>query len=157
MVVMSTPTSRKRPAPGTTPVGPLPQIPMLSSGDQMVQWHNGQANETSYADNNYGILRAPQQYPPHPIIPDTSNTLARKPAGASRALVPAVQRPTFNGTSDAWPNFGADDSMALQAALQDGLPEGDNIDKLEEMALNAKREAQSKRKQIPPFVQKLSR
>ncbi|KAH6669974.1 putative heat shock factor protein [Halenospora varia] len=37
-----------------------------------------------------------------------------------------------------------------------GLEENDNIELLEERAAIAKRDAQSKRKQIPPFVQKLS-
>jgi len=37
------------------------------------------------------------------------------------------------------------------------MEENDSIELLEERAAIAKREAQSKRKQIPPFVQKLSR
>jgi heat shock transcription factor len=37
------------------------------------------------------------------------------------------------------------------------MEENDNIELLEERAAVAKREATSKRKQIPPFVQKLSR
>lgn len=37
------------------------------------------------------------------------------------------------------------------------MDEHDSIERLEEMAQRAKREAQAKRKQIPPFVQKLSR
>lgn len=38
-----------------------------------------------------------------------------------------------------------------------GMEENDNIELLEEKANVAKRDAQGKRKQIPPFVQKLSR
>jgi len=37
------------------------------------------------------------------------------------------------------------------------MEENDNIELLEEKATVAKRDAQAKRKQIPPFVQKLSR
>jgi heat shock transcription factor len=37
------------------------------------------------------------------------------------------------------------------------MEENDSIERLEERAAIAKRDAQSKRKQIPPFVQKLSR
>ena len=37
------------------------------------------------------------------------------------------------------------------------IEESDSIERLEEKAAIAKRDAQSKRKQIPPFVQKLSR
>jgi len=37
------------------------------------------------------------------------------------------------------------------------MDENDSIERLEERAARAKREAQVKRKQIPPFVQKLSR
>jgi heat shock transcription factor len=37
------------------------------------------------------------------------------------------------------------------------VDDSDSIEALEERALRAKKEAMNKRKQIPPFVQKLSR
>ena len=46
--------------------------------------------------------------------------------------------------------------LSPQIAEED-VQETNNIEVLEEMAQKAKRDAQGKRKGIPPFVQKLSR
>jgi heat shock transcription factor len=62
----------------------------------------------------------------------------------------------FNGSTNAsaWPgDFG--DGTGLE--LQGGGGWINTDEQLEQRALIAKREAQAKRKQIPPFVQKLSR
>ena len=78
-----------------------------------------------------------------------STQLARRPL--NRQLVPTNQR--YDNTVDTW--FGDD---PMQDPTQgNGMEESDNIELLEEKAAVAKRDAQSKRKQIPPFVQKLSR
>jgi heat shock transcription factor, other eukaryote len=74
-----------------------------------------------------------------------SNQLARRPANQ---VIPRDR--------------GRADSSDIQWTEQaDGQrPEGawgDNLDDLRQRAQVAKREAQSKRKQIPPFVQKLAR
>jgi heat shock transcription factor len=50
-----------------------------------------------------------------------------------------------------------DDTSLITRDGDNETAEQDNIEKLEEMAQKAKRDAQGKRKQIPPFVQKLSR
>lgn len=47
--------------------------------------------------------------------------------------------------------------MMDQQGSNGAMEDSDSIERLEEKAAVAKREAQSKRKQIPPFVQKLSR
>lgn len=70
--------------------------------------------------------------------------------------MPSGNRPgSFDASSEPWGNFG-DDTAFLQGA-NGSVDEHDNLEHLEERALRAKREAQAKRKQIPPFVQKLSR
>jgi len=57
---------------------------------------------------------------------------------------------------DAWGQYG-DEQLVEVAGGNGGVQENDNIELLEERAAIAKRDSQSKRKQIPPFVQKLSR
>ena len=83
----------------------------------------------------------------------SSTQLARRPM--NRQMVQTAPRATFDNTNDPWGPFG-DDSL-LDPQNQNGMEETDNIELLEEKAVIAKRDAQSKRKQIPPFVQKLSR
>lgn len=73
----------------------------------------------------------------------------------NQALVPAHGR-NFDTSIEPWTSFGGDNAL-LQRNDEGGAAEQDNIDALEEMAQKAKREAQNKRKSIPPFVQKLSR
>lgn len=74
----------------------------------------------------------------------------------NRALVPTGVRQNFDSASDPW-SFVGEDSSLLQQQPNGNLTETDNVEVLEEMAHKAMREAQQKRKQIPPFVQKLSR
>ena len=59
--------------------------------------------------------------------------------------------------SDDWRGQFEDNSILDPHSANGMLEENDNIELLEERAAVAKREATSKRKQIPPFVQKLSR
>lgn len=54
---------------------------------------------------------------------------------------------------DSWPPF---DENTVAGQTNGTIDEHDNIELLEEKAQRAKREAQAKRKQIPPFVQKLN-
>ena len=82
-----------------------------------------------------------------------STTLARRPLNGQ--LVPTTQRSTYDSSGDHWAQFGED--SILDPLANGGIEENDNIEHLEERAAVAKRDAQSKRKQTPPFVQKLSR
>jgi heat shock transcription factor len=137
---------------------PMPQIPQSFSPvqpDQMFRW-NG-VDGTGFGDaanpgvNSFTML--PTTGPYGQAIAAPSTVLARRQS--SRALVPTASRAPFDRTSDNWNGYGED-----PAYLQAGNPAGDehdNIERLEEMAQRAKRDAQAKRKQIPPFVQKLSR
>jgi len=124
--------------------------------DQVFRW-NGGADANGFVDavppnaNPYAMMAS--QAPYGQAIPAASNALARRQN--SRALVPTGGRTPFDSPTEPWGAYGEDTGF-LQAA-SGGLDEHDSIERLEEMAQRAKREAQAKRKQIPPFVQKLSR
>ena len=155
---------RKRPAPGSSPAVQQQQMPQsfpapsqLSNAD-FLRWNQG-ADNASYQDpsgynmNNYGGNALSQaQY--DQSIPAPSTQLARRPV--NRQLVPTGQRAGYDNSGDPWGQFG-DDSILDPNHPNGVMEENDNIELLEEKATIAKRDAQSKRKQIPPFVQKLSR
>ncbi|RFU28871.1 hypothetical protein B7463_g7471, partial [Scytalidium lignicola] len=162
---MPPPNTRKRPAPGSVPSvqAPSMQQPTFSTpnqiaNEQLLQWGQGAgADTTGYADPNAYNLNnvAPTgmsgvQY--QQSVPATSTQLARRPM--TRQLVTAP-RTAFDNSIDPWGQFG--EESILDTQNMNGLvEENDNIELLEERAAAAKRDAQSKRKQIPPFVQKLS-
>jgi len=137
--------------------------PSQLSNEQFLQWSQGpenasyQGNPAAYNMNNYNV----QANPGHSMsqggydstIPAPSTQLARRPV--NRQLVPTAQRTTYDNSTDPWGQFG-DESMDPQNNTS-AMAENDNIELLEEKAAVAKRDAQAKRKQIPPFVQKLSR
>ncbi|KAK3293215.1 uncharacterized protein B0H64DRAFT_444496 [Chaetomium fimeti] len=138
-------------------MAPLPQIPPSFSPvqpDPMFRW-NG-VDGSSFGDsgtagmNSFALL--PTASPYGQTIPASTNVLARRQN--SRALVPTAPRTPFERGSDGWNGYGEDPAYLQQA--NPGAEEHDNVERLEEMAQRAKREAQAKRKQIPPFVQKLS-
>ncbi|TQN74298.1 Heat shock factor protein [Colletotrichum shisoi] len=154
---------RKRPAPESTPAMPMPQVqqPTFPSptGDPFLRW-GGAADANGLIDgagaqaiNSYGIVPGPQQQQFVPPTPNPNNALARRQM--NRALVPTGVRQNFDSPSDPW-SLGGEDSALLQQQANGTMTETDNIEVLEEMARKAMREAQQKRKQIPPFVQKLS-
>ncbi|CCT62757.1 related to heat shock transcription factor [Fusarium fujikuroi IMI 58289] len=146
---------------------PQPMQPQYNAGnpagDQVMRW-NGMGDPSSFMNgadgimdgnahvgNSFGLVPAQPQYAQPVSTP--SNTLARRQM--NRALVPTNTRP-YDGAVEQWGNFVGDDNALLQQNPSENLNEQDNVEILEEMAQKAKREAQAKRKQIPPFVQKLS-
>lgn len=140
-------------------MAPLPQMPQSYSPvqtDPMFRWNgvdtNGFVDAGNPGMNSFSML--PTSTPYGQAISAPSNALARRQN--SRALVPTTPRAPFDRGADGWNGFGDDSSSYLQAANA-SVDEHDNIERLEELAQRAKREAQAKRKQIPPFVQKLSR
>ncbi|KUJ08987.1 uncharacterized protein LY89DRAFT_741287 [Mollisia scopiformis] len=153
---------RKRPAPGSSPAFQTSQMPQSYtaasqvSNPELLRW-NQQPDNAAYPDpafnmNNYstnGLSQAPFDQ----SIPASSTQLARRPI--NRQLVPTGQRGTFETSDTSWAQFG-EDPMLDTTHVNGALEENDNIELLEERAQLAKRDAQSKRKQIPPFVQKLS-
>jgi heat shock transcription factor len=131
--------------------------PSQVSNEQFLQWSKGPDNAaypelSTFNMNNYGgnsMTQAPYDQP----IPATSTQLARRPV--NRQLIPTGQRQPYDNTGDPWGQFG--DESILDPQNAGVMEETDSIEALEEKATAAKREAQAKRKQIPPFVQKLSR
>ncbi|EKJ78334.1 hypothetical protein FPSE_01439 [Fusarium pseudograminearum CS3096] len=161
---MSAPNPRKRAAPGASPIVPIPQQmqPQYNAGNgagnQGPRWTGmDPSNYMNVVDglmdeneNPFGLIPAQQQY--SQPVPTPSNTIARRQM--NHALVPTNQR-SFDGVVEPWGNFASDENTLLQGNFEN-LNEQDNVEVLEERAQKAKRDAQAKRKQIPPFVQKLS-
>ena len=152
--------SRKRPAPGASPIVQQQQAsaantqsaPPPMATDQLLQWHQQNlANPTSsYPDTtgNFGsnLYNGIHQVQAPPST--ASNQLARRPV--SQHL--AQRAPYNNNGDDGWPiiSEGGMQPPQDQAWLNSN-------DDLEQKAQIARRDTQAKRKQIPPFVQKLSR
>jgi heat shock transcription factor, other eukaryote len=130
----------------------------LSNAD-FLRWSQGTDNP-SFGDaggfnlNGFGGSAGMSQPQYDSSLPTPSTQLARRPL--NRHLVATASRPTYDNGADSWGQFGDESMMDTQGA-NDAVEESDSIERLEERAAIAKREAQSKRKQIPPFVQKLSR
>ncbi|KAI9924331.1 hypothetical protein ASPWEDRAFT_29899 [Aspergillus wentii DTO 134E9] len=150
--------TRKRPAPGTSPVvnpqlGPISNYSSNNgsqlSNDQFLQW--GQNPAASAAVN-------PSSFPD----PNAYNTAAYStnaqdgPATTATASGQLARRQPGNQLISR--NRGYEQPPA-PVVEQGGSGEGGWTESLEELyqrAAVAKRESQAKRKQIPPFVQKLS-
>ncbi|KAK4120878.1 hypothetical protein N657DRAFT_683358 [Parathielavia appendiculata] len=138
-------------------MAPLPNYPPSFAAVQpepMLRW-NGGVDTNGFVDtgtpgvNSYAMVQA-SPYGGGIQVPSTA--LARRQS--SRALVPTAAKSPFDRAPDSWNGFGEDPGYLPPA--NGSLDEQDSIERLEEMAQRAKREAQAKRKQIPPFVQKLS-
>jgi heat shock transcription factor len=131
--------------------------PTQASNAEFLRWSQGPENagfpdSSAYNMNAYGE-NGLSQAPYDQSVPAAASTqLTRRPV--NRQLVPTGQRP-YDNTADPWGQFG--DESILDPQGNGPMEENDNIELLEEKAAVAKRDAQSKRKQIPPFVQKLSR
>ncbi len=121
-------------------MGPADQSGLLDPGNPAV--------------NPYGMAGAGAQGQYTTQAPVSSTALTRR--GMNRALIPTGPHANFDTSPDPW-SFVPDDGSFLQQPSNGNMPEHDNIEELEEMASVAMREAKTKRKQIPPFVQKLSR
>lgn len=147
---MSSPNPRKRPAPGSVPIQQMAQP--YNTQDQLLRWNGANAanfgDNTANGVNSYGVVPSPTQG--QYSQPTPSTVLARR--GMNNALV-ATNRAFTPQPSDPWPNF---DESLIANQNNGAIDEHDNIELLEEKAQRAKREAQTKRKQIPPFVQKLN-
>ncbi|KOS41807.1 hypothetical protein ACN38_g7281 [Penicillium nordicum] len=152
--------TRKRPAPGTVPpvhpqMNPVPNFPTTAnpgsqlSNDQFLQWGQNPPvnaiNTAAFSDPSYNPVGfAPPQDVSAPAA-TASNQLARRQANQVVSRNRGYEQPpasyvenggnTGNGESGAW---------------------GESLEELYRRALAAKRDSQAKRKQIPPFVQKLS-
>lgn len=149
--------SRKRAAPGASPMTPpqptaqqqpafqysLPDNPDFSNFDFSGAFSADQnfGDQSFATNNNYTSTVNPQQSQAYPasIAPAPSTDLVRR--GRNQQLA------TQNGQQEQW--NGAYGTMKGQ--------EEEDERELDLKVQMAKKEAQGKRKQIPPFVQKLSR
>ncbi|KAI0162988.1 hypothetical protein BJ166DRAFT_591820 [Pestalotiopsis sp. NC0098] len=151
-------TSRKRRAPGSVPASmQTAYYPPSTTADQSSSWAANNVNfmENSANPNPYGMVSSPHQaqFTQQGVpIATPSTALARR--GMNNQLV-AANRPFSPQPNDLWANF-TEDSLVPQSNGGSAPDEHDNVELLEEKAQKAKREAQAKRKQIPPFVQKLN-
>lgn len=150
--------TRKRPAPGTTPaahpqMGAVPNYANPGSqlsNDQFLQWgQNPVANSINTSGLNDSSAYNQQGYQTsQDLTTAASNQLARRQQ-SNQQLVQRnrgyEQAPTVY--QDHNPTVGPGESGAWAESLEE----------LYQRAQVAKRESQAKRKQIPPFVQKLSR
>ncbi|KAL2865033.1 heat shock factor family protein [Aspergillus lucknowensis] len=151
--------NRKRPAPGTSPVAP-PQLGQLSnypptsgsplSNEQFLQWGQNPTSSTvatpSFPTTNpYNTAAAlPTSTPDAPSASTPSNQIARRQPASQLVS----RNRTYEQPSASFPEHdaGSGESGGWSESLEE----------LYQRANTAKREAQAKRKQIPPFVQKLS-
>ncbi|KAF7586188.1 stress-responsive transcription factor hsf1 [Aspergillus hancockii] len=151
-------TTRKRPAPGTSPIvhpqlGSITNYPQGSnsqlSNDQFLQWgQNPSTNAVNPSSFSEATPYSATAYSSGPDVPaptatastqlarrQTPNQLVSRNRGYEQTPTPFSDQGSNNGESGGW---------------------GESLDELYQRALVAKREVQAKRKQIPPFVQKLS-
>lgn len=158
--------TRKRPAPGTAPAT-HPQLSTSSnyvssnpgsqlSNDQFLQWGQNPSanvvNPASFADpstyNQAGYTAAQDLVAPNATA---TNQLTRRQQ-ASNQLV--SRNRGYEQAPTIYPDQNANASPGEPGASGAW---GESLEELYQRALTAKRESQAKRKQIPPFVQKLSR
>ncbi|KAJ5664815.1 uncharacterized protein N7477_007263 [Penicillium maclennaniae] len=152
--------TRKRPAPGTAPTGqaPMSAVPNYSSSnpgsqlsnDQFLQWGQNPAtsasNSSSFADSS--------TY--NPAAYATSQELSAPGAASSNQL---ARRQAANQLVSRNRGYEQSPTVYQENNGQDGGQSGawgESLEELYQRALAAKRDSQAKRKQIPPFVQKLS-
>lgn len=158
--------SRKRPAPGASPVvHPPPPPPMGTiqnyspnpgaqlSNDQFLQWGQNPPSNVINQPSPYPDPAAAAAY--NPAAFGTGQDI---PAGTAPASSQLARRSTPNQLVSR--NRGYEQSPAAtdnSGGTGESGGWGESLDELYRRASVAKREAQAKRKQIPPFVQKLSR
>lgn len=168
--------TRKRPAPGTVPVvhpqmaHGNPNFPTTAnpgsqlSNDQFLQWGQNPpantVNASTLPDNAFNPAAfAPPQDASAPAA-TASNQLARRQANQNQNQ---NQNQHQNQNQIVSRNRGYEQPPA--SYVENGGPNGngesgawgESLEELYRRALTAKRDSQAKRKQIPPFVQKLSR
>ncbi|KAL9128758.1 MAG: hypothetical protein Q9217_002637 [Psora testacea] len=147
---MSQVRTRKRPAPGASPLSQTQQQAPSSPHDPALGWQSPETLNVNgaYQDPSFYGSQAhnayPQMQPMHQS--QSTNQLARR--SPNQPLIP-IQNYTGAGNGPWQVNQSAtsipsDNEWSVQ------------YDDLDQKALVAKGDAESKRKQIPPFVQKLS-
>ncbi|KAL8857809.1 MAG: hypothetical protein Q9178_005709 [Gyalolechia marmorata] len=118
------------------------------ASDHFPQWNpaNSASTQPSYPAPSATFVQP--QFTGTPQQQLTSNKLARRPLGQDVA-----DRTPYSNDSNTelWPSFAADNGIQQPGETD----RANNVDELDQKALVAEMDAQTKRKQIPPFVQKL--
>lgn len=155
--------SRKRAAPSNTPPGqqaaqPDPIDFSSLSNDQFLSWGNNNNSVPSFADTTgifggvAGVSDPPYQAAPGdvPHLQHSNSQLVRR--NLNRELTVRGRNEQAGQQQDMWPTYLDGTTGPVVNMVEDN-------DDLADRAAAAQREAQSKRppKQIPPFIQKLSR
>lgn len=157
--------NRKRPAPGTSPAAhqqlgaltnyaPNPNPGAQLSNDQFLQW--GQ----NPSPNN--VINQPSTYPDaanyNPAAFASNQDLSTSPAATAAAAGQLSRRQTPNQLVSRNRGYEQPPTTTDNNGGHPGEAGwGESLEELYRRASVAKRDAQAKRKQIPPFVQKLSR
>ncbi|KAL8957884.1 MAG: hypothetical protein Q9183_005948, partial [Haloplaca sp. 2 TL-2023] len=134
-----------------SPIDPTFNSPQMSANPNQYSNHN-QSNRAStpstYPDPSINYAHIPTSNLSQPQ--STANQMARRPPEQNLA-----GRPTYHNTNaDMWlPGSGS--GHGNHELSEVARP--NTSDDLDQRALVAQKDAQAKRKQIPPFVQKLSR
>lgn len=146
--------SRKRPAPGTSPmihqqIHSIPNFPIPDSqlsNDQFLQWGQNAPAAPNPPHPDVDPY-PPVSYPGNIEGLQPSNQLTRRPGNqlVTRGRLHDPNLPSMIDQGGVRSNGQGDTALVESEA------------DLEQRALLAKKDAQAKRKQIPPFVQKLSR
>jgi heat shock transcription factor len=149
------PATRKRPAPGTSPLPPREQTAKdnrIASPDMAQpnfpgwQYPNMNSPSDQNAVNFSSYQSNGQQISPtNQYIPSAAQQLTRRQLNGNQNMVQAQYGSPSNGQ---WADNGA------QPPGSDWPVQYDDLDQRAEVA---KGEATAKRKTIPPFIQKLSR
>ncbi|KZF20538.1 hypothetical protein L228DRAFT_269843 [Xylona heveae TC161] len=162
--------SRKRPAPGTSPAAqpPSQQESALSfpiatnsprmTNEQFLGWNQNAMDGTNFAFPDPSAPYGSSTFnsvggglnQSNVVAATPSNQLTRRPTTQHLVSRP---RPFHDAHNDPWADFGEETVPQQNNTWSNG---NEDITQLEQRALVAKRDAQAKRKQIPPFVQKLS-
>ena len=116
--------------------------PQLSD-DQFLQWGQTAQPANQYTD--------PMTYQSTNSVPSSTNQLTRRPM--SQIVTRARQQ---DNTNNMW-HEGTSSSNGNSMPQPVDSAWSDDLEDLERRAAVAQKEAQGKRKQIPPFVQKLNR
>jgi heat shock transcription factor len=147
--------SRKRPAPGSSPPPFLQQLQSAANGYST-------APIPQLSDEQFLQLGYNAQQPSSFGDASAYNQSANNSGGNSGQPSNQLTRRSMNQLANRGRSYN--DSHGLQwvdSATGSGPPLdsawNDDIEALEQRAQTAKKNAQEKRKQIPPFVQKLSR
>ena len=150
-MTMSQVRTRKRAAPGASPLvqtqHQAPSSPQTPQ-DPAFNWQSQDTSNSIYPDSSVYSGQTQNAY--HQISPmksQSTNQLARRIP--NQPIIP-IQNYANNGNGAWQVNDGTSD-------MQSGDGWQMQYDDLDQKALLAKKDAEAKRKQIPPFVQKLSR